>query len=424
MQSRKLPDAVTYQPEAFRAHNAKLRALTSQGRFDVPLDVDSILAQARAETGLHEPGDGAWRESMAVLLASYEDEADLNPSGRERVRADLVKRLKHRLWAQDLFTSHPEILERQITAPVVVMGLGRSGTTRLHRMLASDPRLTSLQTWELQFPVPWPECFGKSPDPRFAACEAWLEQYHARFPGRGRFHPFQVTGVDEEALLLQQTFSSICPQGAAMVPAYTSWLLENDQTGQYGYMRNLMQLAAWYRGDPDDATWVLKAPQHMLHFPSLLAVFPDARLVWAHRDPLQVLRSVCAYVWNAVVQLSDSVQPHDVGPEWARITLESLHRAERDRPMVPDDRQIDVLFADVQTDWRAQFSRIYELIDLPFDEQTERAMTGWLATNRQEPGAAYNTDLEDFGIDPDQMADEIAFVRAAHGIPVEGKRTR
>ena len=123
----------------------------------ISLDAESILAEAREKTGLGDFGDDSFREPMARLLRSLEEEAGLSEVGRGMQRARMVGLLVNRLRAEDHFARFPEILDEEIREPLVIVGLARTGTTMLQRMIASDPRVISLLWWESRNPAPFPE---------------------------------------------------------------------------------------------------------------------------------------------------------------------------------------------------------------------------------------------------------------------------
>ena len=159
--SRRLK-STDYHRRPIRALNTVLRGLSLAGLATFPLQQDQLVATARKATGLRDFGDEGFLDPMQRLITALENEADLNPLGRYMNRTNILRLLKHRLYAHELLTRHPEILERQIPDPVVIVGLARSGTTRLHRLLASDRRFLHLKSWETVFPVPYPECFAQT----------------------------------------------------------------------------------------------------------------------------------------------------------------------------------------------------------------------------------------------------------------------
>ncbi len=280
-------------------------------------------------------GDEHFLDPMQRLINALEEEADLNPLGRFMNRTNILRLLKHRLYAQDLLTRHPEILERHIPDPVVVVGLGRSGTTRLHRLLASDPQFLHLKSWESVFPVPYPECFAARAagriDPRVTALDQGLKAVLYMSPQVAAVHPLGTFEVEEEIGLLQHGFSSQIFEIQAKIPSFAEWLMTHDQHAAYEYMVVLMKIISWFRNDPEDKPWVLKTPQHMQDLDALLHVFPNARLVCSHRDPIKAVGSVSSTAWNAMVRDSDSITPDWVGREWLTKTERMLRKTLRIR---------------------------------------------------------------------------------------------
>ena len=115
-----------------------------------------LLDDARENTGLSDFGDDPFREPLGVLLRSLREEAPLNALGREMFRRRIGESLETRLKIQDWISRFPEILDEEIEAPIVVVGLMRTGTTMVHRILASEPRNHAAMWWERAFPVDRP----------------------------------------------------------------------------------------------------------------------------------------------------------------------------------------------------------------------------------------------------------------------------
>ncbi|MBW2421703.1 MAG: sulfotransferase, partial [Deltaproteobacteria bacterium] len=281
-QQSALPPATAYHRAPVRLANGALRLLQRVGVGRADLSEEGLIAAARKATGLEEFGDESFRIPMRILLRDLEDEADMNPLGRYLARMSLLRLLKDRLWAEDLFDRHPEILEREIAPPVVVVGLARSGTTRLHRLLASDRRFLHLKAWETVNPVPWPECFGVDPDPRIENIGGALKAILYMSPQIATVHPLGAMEVEEEVGLIEHAFSSQIHEVVHYVPNFANWLMANDQTYAYEYMLKLLKLIEWFRGDEPGCTWVLKTPQHMQDLDALMRVMPGARLVCNH----------------------------------------------------------------------------------------------------------------------------------------------
>lgn len=415
-----LPPATAYHRKPLRLVNGLLRISSRIGLGQADLSERGLIEAARRAAGLHFFGDESFREALRRLLHALETEADLNPLGRYLARMSLLRLLRHRLLAQDLLDRHPEILERPVVAPVVIVGLARSGTTRLHRLLASDPGFLHLKAWESVHPVPWPDSFGPGPDPRPVQVAQALRAVLYMGPQIAAVHPLGAMEVEEEVGLLQHAFSSQLFEVMNRVPSFGAWLAENDQTHAYRYMRTLLQIISWYRRDPPDRPWVMKTPQHMQDLDALLRVFPDARLVFTHRDPVQTLGSICSMTWNGMVRDTDHVDPHWIGRDWYAKVVAMLHKTQSLRDTVIDpSRQLDVHYADINRDWQAEVRRIYDWLGRDLSPAALAAMQAWLEGNRQHKHGQHHYSLADFGLDPAQVEAALHFYSDRYGIARE-----
>ncbi len=420
-----LPPATHHQRWPFRLANAVLRLSAAVGLGRARLDHDSLLQDAQRATGLKDFGDPRYIAPFERLLRALHDEADLNPLGQHLTRISLLRILKHRLLAEDLFQRYPEILAREIRAPVVVVGRARSGTTRLHRLLAADPGFLHLKAWETVNPVPWPESFAArergEDDPRVRNIEVALRAVLYLTPQVAAVHPLGAHEVEEEVGLIQHAFSSQLFELMAPLPGFAQWLAENDQSCAYEYMVKLLKLISWWRDDDPTATWVLKSPQHMQDLDALLKVFPDARLIFPHRDPVKVVGSCCSMAWNALVRDSDRVDPVWVGTDWLAKTERMLHKTEAVRAGLPREQQLDVLYENIGRDWLGQMQRIYHFLGRELSEQAVAGMQVWLEANAQHKHGAHKYLLSDFGLATEEVEQRLGWYRQRYAIPVEGR---
>jgi len=235
-------------------------------------------------------GDNSWREPFELLLQSLREEADLNPLGLAMAHGQIVMMLRARMRATELWRAHPEILERKMPAPVIVLGQMRSGTTRLHRLLASDPRFAHTRFFESLIPVP----YGRRPGSRDArrlrarsglAFMRWLN------PQLTRIHPTATSAPEEEFGLFSFSFGSAQFEAQWRVPRFGRWWENADRRPLYREFMALVQTNAWFRGEPPGRTPLLKVPQFLQDLPLVLDLFPDARLICLDRRPDQVVPS-------------------------------------------------------------------------------------------------------------------------------------
>ena len=183
-----------------------------------------------------------------------------------------------------------------------------------------------------------------------------------------------------------------------------------------------MKIISWFRNDPQDKPWVLKTPQHMQDLDALLHVFPNARLVCPHRDPVKVVGSSCSMTWNGIVRDSDSVTPDWVGQEWLNKTERMLHKTLRVRQdMVTPQKQYDVQYADITDDWQGALQGIYDFLDLPFSDEARGNMQAWFDSNQQHQHGKHKYSLADFGLDEQEVDRRLMFYRKRFDIPYETK---
>ena len=243
---------------------------------------DDLMATAMAQTGLEDFGDDSFREGLEILVRSLHGEARLNETGEAFIYPRLVNHLSQRLQIEDWYRRHPEIDDVPIVAPLIGMGLPRTGSTALSFLLAQDPNVRYLRQWESSQPCPPPSTVD-GPDPRIP--HAGGEER----AGTKQHVPADINGPMECLDLMALDFKTHIYQAFAQIPSYSSWLLDADLTSTYLYERRVLKLLQW--GEPP-RPWRLKTPTHILFLEDLDRAFPDARFVMTHRDPTDVILSV------------------------------------------------------------------------------------------------------------------------------------
>jgi hypothetical protein len=376
------------------------------------LYVESILAEARDKTGLDDFGDDSFREPMLRLLRSMEEEAELSAAGRAVQRARVVGLLVNRLRAEGHFKRTPEILDEEIREPLVIVGLARTGTTMLQRMIASDPRMISLLWWESRNPAPFPESGEGGRDLRIADAEAEVAAMIEGAPDLVAMHPIEAEEPDEEIMLLEHSFFSTNPEAFINVPTFGAWLDEQDQTPGYVYLKKLLQFLQWQkkRAGGKGERWVLKTPHHLGFMDLLFEVFPDIRVVQTHRDPLQTIPSLASLI-HAIRSLgSEAADPLVAGSQWSRRMSRALHRCIEVRES-HEDRFIDVFFQNAMRDPLAEIRRIYEFAGMELTSQAEAKMRQWAIENARDKRVGHSYTLEEFGLTEEGIRRDFAAYR-------------
>ncbi len=411
-----------YHPLPIRLFNGAARALNAAGLARVRLDEAQLLDQARRETGLDDYGDDAFLAPLRVLLTALDSEARLNPFGRLHAKTGIVESLKNRLWAQACFKAEPEIRRLPIVAPIIIVGPVRSGTTRLQRLLAADPRLQYLTAWEGFNPAPRPGQpeFGRAA--RRQEVERFLRTGHRLNPAAFAAHPMSTDEAEEEILLLNHGFCGLSASLLYDVPSRTRWLLQHDKQAAYRDMADMLRLIAWSRGEAGRRRWVLKTPQHMLDLPVLLKTFPDARLVFTHRDPVQTAASTMSLAWNFGVHNVGRPLRTTVRDTCLMLCEEMARRCIADRELIPPAQQLDVYYEDTNRDWRGQMQRVSSFAGLEWNTLAEQAMTAWLAgSNRENRHGRHRYTCEDYLVSRAEIDARLMFYRQRYAVPYEGR---
>jgi hypothetical protein len=371
----------------------------------VTLDADELEAEARAQTGLVDFGDGYYREGLERLVGSMNDEADLTDTGEIMQRMRLAMLLAARLGVEDVYRAHPEIEDQQIEGPVFVIGLPRTGTTALSQLVAADPQFRSLRLWESGAPVPPPETATEHTDPRIAATEAGLALMNEAFPLMQTMYHSEATTATECQDLMGMSFRTVHFDGSARVPSYMAWVTDCDMHGTYEYHRRVLRLLQWHC---PPRLWHLKTPVHMFALDALVSVYPDARFLWCHRDPAKVLGSVCSLIHYTRSWSSDRDDATQLGSEMTDRWSEAVRRAMEFRARSEEQRFADVPFEALQNDPISALATSYERVGLEFSEQSRAAVTHW--AEHHEPGShgSHNYALTDFGIEADEVREKFA----------------
>ncbi len=321
---------------------------------------EAVLDAAVAQTGLDDFGATDFRERLQNYLASLEEDRDLSPGGRFNVFAILVRYAANRLRVEDLYRRHPEIAQVEIRQPIIIAGLPRSGTTHMLNLISADHSLRHLPYWESLEPVPVPgeELADGEEDPRRRRCREGLEMQDVAIPHFKRMHEMTPDHAHEEIELMGIDFSTMLFENYALVPAWRDYFLAHDQHPHYQYMKKVLQLLQWLRGPQ---RWILKSPQHMEQIPALLHTFPDATIVFPHRDPVAILVSLSTMLSYTGRTSRDPVRPEQVSAYWFDRLRRMLQACVDTHHLLPPERTCDVVFDDFMRDNMGIVQQVYAM---------------------------------------------------------------
>jgi hypothetical protein len=401
---------------ALRALNWGGDRLAALG-LEVPsLTSEAIVRVARKRAGCRDLGGDSFREPLDRYLEAAREEADLDLFGRLAVRGMLVDSLCNRIelarWARE----HPEIRDERIEAPWVVVGLPRTGTSLLSILLALDPEARALMHWEAARLIPPPTLATAGEDPRIAQNARQLAQLLKLNPAIGAMHPFGATIAQECVALFMLDVRTLGVETQAFVPSYGRWLQGCDMRPAYAQHR--LALQALQSTQPTER-WVLKTPNHLWCLETLLGTYPDARVIWTHRDPGKVITSLASLV-NALQRMfTHRRDPLPVAEEWlskSRFAIES-GMAYDDRH--PGDWCHHVRFEELMRDPIGTVHAIYARHGQVPSALHVRRMEVWMRERGRHSEGRHVYDPSDFGWTYEGLAEDFGAYRARYDIPRE-----
>ncbi|MET0987611.1 MAG: sulfotransferase [Steroidobacteraceae bacterium] len=371
------------------------------------LDAETLMQDARKQTGLSDFGLPDVRAALTVLVDALNEEARLSAAGREGTRASFTRVLANKLKIQDAFKRHPEILQESIAGPIVIVGLPRSGTTKLHRMMACDPGLQKLALWKIFNPVPLPDEAPGERSPRIQQAQAFVTALRDRHPDFYAAHPMDAEEPDEEEFLMELTFVGYLNALSAHVPSYAKWVHAQSFEGWYRLLRELLQYYQYCDGRLR-SPWLLKAPAHLGQLKLLVKYFPDVTIVHCHRDPVEAIPSLAGLVAASRRFHSDVEQDKDVGDFVLELWSRQMRRYCEERKSVESSaRIVDVTYRDIVRDAAGVIARIYSAAGLHPSAEALSRMCDWEQSNTQHKHGRHQYSLAQFGYEKGQL--EAAF---------------
>ena len=398
MQETSRDYATPYRPSWVRGLNAAWGAL---GEAWLPsLTVQAWWRAAEASSG--------WdREPFAVLAQSLVEEARLNPLGRMIVGARIVGALRARRHLEAL---EPPVDTLLAQPPLVIVGLQRTGTTFLHRMLSAVPGYRGLLSWEALQPAPGPN--ERYIDRRIRQAQLAAAAVRHLAPDFLAVHPIEPTEPEEEVVLLEQVGLSTGFEATLRVPSFAAWLESADVSPAYHWLRRVLR---FLERDRPSLRWVLKTPHHLEWLPELLTVFPDARVVWTHRDPVAALPSFCSMVAHGHGLCTDEVDPAEIGSHWLRKVGRMVERGSAFRDAHPEVPFLDVDYTELVGDPMAVVANILDFAGAPLDEPARARIEAVRASLPQHKHGRHRYAAEDFGLNATVIADRLAEYRERYG---------
>ncbi len=403
---------------ALRGANRLGPHLRARGIARLDFDPDRLVAAAIARTGLEDFGGEPYRTPLEVLLRACDEEAGLNFIGRVATWWDTVRLLGNLLRLAADRRLRPGIAAEPVRAPVFILGLPRTGSTFLHALLAQDPALRSPLHWEVMHPSPPPGLASRGSDPRVRRTARELAWMDYLAPELRTAHALAAEDPQECTEILSNVFLSLRFDTTYEIPSYRAWLDRQGLEPAYRFHRRFLQHLQ--HGAPP-RRWVLKSPDHVFALDALLSVYPDARIVMTHRDPLKVLPSVASLTVMLEAAFSDAVDPVRVGERIATRWEDGARRIIAAASSHP--RMVHVHYRDLARFPLREVRRIYRELDLDFTPEAETRMGHYLRAHPAGGNGVHRYDPQRFGLDPQRLAERFEPYRARFGVEAETPAT-
>lgn len=385
-----------------------------------PINADALIEQAHKDTGIDAFDAETYREGLDVFVEDFNDGIAIGrytDMGIERAKADTLHYLRSRLKIADHLKQNPELLDRPIERPVFVMGMARTGTTLMSNLLAADPGRRSPLTWEIDDPTPPATSETLYSDPRALAR---LEEERARLaanPAAGKFYRGSSVYPNECVFMMAGDFKTLMIESKGILPKYGEFIFNCDMTSSYEYHKKFLQVLQ--HNAP--GTWNLKKPSHSLFLETLFKVYPDARVIWTHRDPYTATGSLAS-----LIQLSHRMFLGEPDYEWLgkNYSWQQVQHANRImdfRDKFGEDKIIDVQYADLMRDPVGTTKKLYATLGDEFTPEAEAGIQGWVDDNPQDKFGVHEYKLAQFGLSKEALEPQFERYLSRYDVEPEGK---
>lgn len=359
------------------------------------MSVEQLMAKAREVAGV-DLADDEIIEPLTVLHRALNEEAQLDAEGARAYEAKFVRLMANRLRMKRDFQRHPEIAEQPIKGPLVIMGVARSGTTKLQKVLAASGDFNFLTFWQN---FNWASVTGRpgeTLDARIAEADAFCRWFDVRSPETKLGHHFQALEPEEEGPLSEGCFVVPSFIGYSEMPSYARWLADKPRRIFFEFLRDVLKYLQWQGLASADRPWLLKSPNYNGHEPTIRAVFPNARIVVANRSPLQTLASMCKLVqcFRQAYGKPDADNALIIEGNYRGMDAHLANR--RLHPEIPI---LDVSFEEIVGALPDTIRRIYDHAGMTLTPAARERMLTWNAENAMHKLGEFKYTLKDAGLD-------------------------
>ena len=378
------------------------------------MDVETIIANARAATGLEDLGDPSQLEGLPILVKASNEEARLSQRGAAMWEKSITDYLINRMKTVDYAKQHPELLEAPIEKPTFVFGLPRTGTTMTINLLSADPARRCYRRFEALDAMP-PVGPDYKSDPRYLAEVAKGEMAMKYMPQIAAIHWEDADSPSEDQYAMAQSFCSQIYDSQVHIPSYREWFFGADYVPAFRFQKQILQLLQQNVG----GKWTLKNPWHPLFLDALTTVYPDAELVMTHRDPVEVVGSACSLLKAVRPIYTEDMKPGEIAECLLQTFDHMIARQNAYRDRHGEDAIFDIQSAAQIKDPLGTMRALYDRFGTPFTAEAQAGMQAMMDYNPQNKHGKHSYTLEEFGLSAKWVRDHFKEYTDRFAIPVK-----
>ncbi|MFM6930713.1 MAG: sulfotransferase family protein [Novosphingobium sp.] len=365
------------------------------------LHAEALIDEAHKATGIQDFDSDTYREGLDVLIGDVNAHTDnYSEGGFARVRNDIGHYLRGRLKVSEYLRQNPELLDRPIERPVFVMGVPRTGTTLMSNLLAADPARRSPLTWEIDDPVPPVSSSAMlTQDPRALARLEAEKAALAANPDMGKYYRGSAVYPNECVFFMAHDFKTLMIESKGVLPAYKEFIFSCDMTSAYEYHKKFLQVLQHHAG----GVWNVKKPSHALWLDTIFKVYPDARVIWTHRDPFTATGSLMSVISLSHMGHLGKIDAEWLGKDYRWQAAEHANRIMDFRDKYGEDKIIDVHYADMVSDPVGTTKKVYAALGDEWTSGAEAGVQKWVDDNPQDKFGRHEYKLAQYGVTKESL---------------------
>ncbi len=404
-------DIIDARPDIVRRLNAMGPGVGGAAAL-VRLDADELVELATAATGLDDFGEPDWEEPYRRLVDALDEEARLHVVGRLMCRHDVLRHLCTRLLVVEAHRADPSLAAAEVPAPVFITGPARSGTSILQELLALDPALRAPRAFEMAHPVVGPEVDDAT---RIAWAESEFDLWGDVDPGFRTVHDLDARLPEECLWLMAPQFDLGFWSTNVDIPQWMAYRAFTDPGPAYAFHRRFVQVLQGGR----PTTWLFKSPIHLSRLATLLAVYPDARIIRTHRDPARTLPSTVSTLAHGRWIRSDDVDPSAIAESSAMGLTMILNGIAAPEAALPPGQVVELQYLDLMREPIEAIGRVYDALGLPMAAELPALVSAYLSDKPKDRFGAHRYSLADHGLEEAAVRRQFAPYIEAFAVPAE-----